>query len=152
MSTLIQTMKDRVIAAMKSQNEIEKNILRVALAECSAIESSPTQGGKELSDQQVHKVFRKLIQSNTETIGYSSGDGKLKLEEENRILNEFLPQFLSREDIKQKLSSIADQIEVAKGGQAVGIAMKFFKTSGDSVDGNDVKSVVEEIQKLASVD
>jgi hypothetical protein len=32
-------------------------------------------------------------------------------------------------------------------GQAVGVAMKYFKEQGAFVDGNDVKVVVEEMRK-----
>lgn len=86
--------------------------------------------------------------SNNETIGYlTEGDTrKSKLIQENVVLETFLPQQLSLVQVKNELADIVDQIKSVKGGAAVGVAMKHLRSKQLSVDGNDVKCVVEEIQ------
>lgn len=142
---MINIFKERILAAMKSGNVLEKNILRVTLAEIELAQNSSSQNSKPLTDEQIHKIIRKVIQSNVETMSYAACSSKDVLEQENQILLEFLPKLLTKEEILQKLN--VDEIKaVVSAGQAVGLAMKQLKSLGCAVDGNDVKSVVESLR------
>lgn len=143
---LVQEIKDKLKKAMFDHDEVAKNVLRVVLGEVGTLESSAGQGGKVVTEDQIQKIIRKVILANTETSQYLK-DGDLRkpiLIRENEILDEFLPSLLDVAQITEKLTLVADEIKGAKSaGQAVGVAMKFFKQSGDAVDGNDVKKVVD---------
>jgi len=148
--TLVQEIKNQVVAAMKSKDDIARNLLRCVLGEVSTLEGSANQAGKPVSDEQVCKIIRKVQAGNLETLQHvgSMENVKANLERENQILESFLPKLLTADEIKAKLSAVTDQIKASKGvGQAVGIAMKLFKESGDAVDGNEVKKAVEELRQ-----
>lgn len=144
---LVQQIKSQLVQAMKSQNEVEKNILRVVLGEISVVENYASQNGP-ITEEQIHKIIRKIMLSNAETISYlpENEDRRLKLIQENKILESFLPNQLSISEIRQKLQTISEEIKAAKGGAAVGIAIQYFKQQGISVSGKDVRVVVEEMQ------
>jgi uncharacterized protein YqeY len=143
---LVVTLRERLKNAMKSKNEIERNIFRLTLSEVELVQNSSSQGGKDLTEDQILKIIRKVIGNNNETLQFPCNNQEV-LREENRILSEFLPTLLSLDDIRSKLVGNEDIKSAKSDGQAVGIAIKFFKASNDSVDGNDVKIVVEEIRK-----
>lgn len=147
---IVSQMKSRVVEAMKSKDEITKNILRFALSEIAALENQASQGGKSLTDGQIQKIIKKIIDGNAELLTHikvDDVDRLQKLGKENEILEEYLPKMLSVDVIDQKLTPYVSQILESKNvGQATGIAMKLFKEWGDSVDGNDVKSVVEKLR------
>jgi len=142
--SLMQTIRDRLKASMRSGDEIEKNVLRVVLGEVSTLENSTQQGNRPVTDEQISKVLRKIILSNNETLGFGpSEDRKNMLLKENEILEGLAPKLLTTDEILQKLTDVEADIKSAKNeGQAVGVAMKFLKQTKESVDGNDVKSVV----------
>lgn len=147
---IVEEMKKQVVIALKSKDEITKNILRFALSEIAALENQANQGGKPLTDGQIQKIIKKIIDGNTELLTHIKVDDierLQKLGKENEILEEYLPKMLSIDVIDEKLTPYVAQILESKSvGQATGIAMKFFKEWGDSVDGNDVKSVVEKLR------
>jgi uncharacterized protein YqeY len=142
--SMVQQLRDGVIAAMKSKDEDKKNIYRTVLGEVEMIQSTLNQAGKPVTDEQVQKICRSILVANLETIAVeTSEDRKAKLVRENVILNVMIPQLLSQDDIREKLQSITADLKAAKSeGMAMSLAIKFFKTSKDAVDGNDVKAVV----------
>ena len=146
--TTVEKMKSQVLAAMKSGDEVTKNVLRVALSEISLVESSSANAGRPLTEEQILKIVRKIQASNSETIAaLAATDARqVVLIRENQILESFLPKLLTLEEIKSRLSIVQVEICAAKNvGQATGVAMKVFKQSGDAVDGNLVKQAVIEI-------
>lgn len=143
---MLKKLKERSIAALRSGNNLEKQILRVAIGEIETLAMSKSQGNKPVSEEQACKVLRKIIQSNLETIEHSNEEKKSILLQENQVLEAFLPKQLSQDEIQNKLEPVLNQLRSAKSiGQAIGIAMKTLKSSGESVDGNDVKQVVEQL-------
>lgn len=147
----IQTIKQRVLEATKAKRAVERDVLRLVLGEVQTLES---RNNKPLTDEQVDNLVRKVIQSNTETLGIFKGDPDdryNKLVEENRILNELLPTTLTQPEIEAFFLNgdgpEFEQIRDAKSdGQAMGMAMKLLKASGQAVLGDDVKAVVAKIR------
>lgn len=137
---LMTTMKSDLITSMKEKNEVKKNILRVVLGEVSTLES---RSEEKLTEEQISKVIRKIIQANEETLRYGASE---KLESENKILNSLLPKTLCVSEIRQELVGIPEIKEAKSEGQAVGIAIKYLKGKQLTVLGEDVKSVVLELR------
>lgn len=70
-----------------------------------------------------------------------------KLEEENVALEELLPKYLTKEEIRNELvNSNIDLKSPPKDGPAVGMAMKYLTSKKLEVDGHLVKEVVTEIR------
>lgn len=147
-----EEMKASLITAMKAHDEVRKNVLRVALGE---IETAESKSAKGTTEEQNQNIVRKLIASNCEVITglkerNTNADKELaaKLESENSILNEFVPQLMSRVEIRDALDSCQTEVIDAKSdGQATGIAMRELRQKGvRNASGADVSEVVKEMR------
>lgn len=140
---LMDEIKKRMFAAMKAKQDVEKEILRVALGEIT----TEVARGKS-ADDVTEGILKKLVKSNRETLANSTDDAqKSVLEEEIRILESFLPKSLSVEEIVAALAPVAEAIKQAQAdGPATGIAMKHLKQSGAIVEGRDVGEAVKQLR------
>jgi uncharacterized protein YqeY len=144
MSTLIQTIKDRITQAMREKNTVEKDLLRTALGEVQTEESRKG----SLSEADVEKVLRKVLKSLGETLAVTEERGAAATaRQEIAILESILPQTLSVDQIREALAPVADAIrEADRNGVATGIAMKHLKTEGAAVNGKDVAEAVKALR------
>lgn len=135
--SLAAEIKKSMFAAMKAKQNVEKEILRVALGEI-------TKTGDEPNDSEVQGILKKLIKSNREAQAASEdAEVKAKLDQEIAALETFLPQTLSVAQIQEALAPVADQIKAAPGqGPAMGLAMKTLKAAGAEADSGDVAKAV----------
>ena len=142
---LVDDMKKRMMAALKSGNAVEKEILRVALGEVQTAEAAG-RGGSD--DASVVAVVRKLIKSNEESLGHTTDEGqKRTLEQEIDVLKTLLPSTLSVAQIVEALAPVRDAVRAAgNDGQATGVAMKHLKAHGASVEGKDVSAAVKQVR------
>jgi uncharacterized protein YqeY len=142
---LLDELKARMFRAMKAGNVVEKEILRVALGE---ITTEAAREGRRGDDDEARAILRKLIKSNDESLAAGQPDDRrATLNEENRILSEFLPKTLGIDDIVAALATVRDAVRGAGNeGQATGVAMKHLKSLGASVNGKDVAEAVKRVR------
>jgi len=138
---LVDDIKRRMFAAMKAKDNVEKEILRVALGEI-------TGRGEATDDAAVVTVLKKLVKSNEESLAAATdAEQRQVLEREIEILKSLLPQGLSLEQVVEALGPVHAEIRAAKAdGPATGIAMKHLKTQTLTVDGKDVAAAVRQIR------
>ncbi len=142
---LVDDLKRRITAAMKSGDNVARDVLRLALGE---IQSGEARKNAPFSEEEAAAALRKLIKSNEETLQLSEGDARAAdLRHEIEVLTDLLPARLTPEQIVEILGSQHAAIKAANNdGQATGIAMKHLKTVGAAVDGKDVAAAVKKIR------
>jgi uncharacterized protein YqeY len=142
---LIDQIKQRMFAAIKASNTVEKEILRTAIGEV-------TRSGDDPTDERVTQVLRKLLKSNQETLGAAADEQqKADLRQEIAILEGFLPKAPDPAELAALLAPVADQIRAAAGpGPAMGVAMKFLKGAGIAAESRDVQAALAELRKSPS--
>ena len=132
MSIQSQIKKD-LMAAMKAKDEVRKDTLRVVMGEFGRAES------KELSDEAVIKILKKLIKSEKETLVQVGS-------EENsafiHIIETYLPQLADENEITAWLQENIDFSQFKSRMQAMGPIMKHF---GARADGNQVKAILQKL-------
>jgi uncharacterized protein YqeY len=139
---LLDEIKARITRAMKEKDEVARDVLRLAFGEVQTAEANKA---RALADEEVAAVLRKLVKSNEETLSLGGEDEKLR--HEIAVLQSLLPKSLTPEQIAEALSSQADAIRAAKSdGQAMGVAMKHLKSTGASVEANDVTAAVKKLR------
>ena len=159
--TLVETIKTKLLEARIAQGkkvlgaDIDRNLWTVVLGEIQTLEGSKAQNGP-VTDGQILKIVQKMIASNEETISaykkqaetpLMSNLGTEKLRRENEILARLLPKACSREEMKDHLLTIVDQLKAAKSdGQATGVAMKALAGLEGSKDGKIVGEIVKELR------
>ena len=145
---LSQKIRADMITAMKARDDLRVQTLRGALAafvnELVAKGIKPTE---EISDADAITVLKRLSKQRKEAAEVYEKGGRAELAEkeskELKVIEEYLPQMASREEIeKVARAKIAEGI--ADAGKLTGAVMKEF---AGRADGNDVKAVVAEILK-----
>ena len=137
-------------AAMKARDSIKVDTLRGALSaftnELVAKGKKPTE---EIDDKDAITVLKRLAKQRKEAAESYEKGGRAELAEkektELKIIEGYLPQMASREDIEKvvraKLSGV-DTADKAAAGKLVGAVMKEF---AGTADGTLVKEVIESL-------
>lgn len=136
-----------MIAAMKAKDDMRVQCLRMAMAaftnELVAKGKKPTE---ELPDNDAVTVLKRLAKQRKEAAEqYAKGDRAELAEKESKelaVIEEYLPQMASREEIEKVARAKKEALGVADAsgiGKLTGAVMKEF---AGRADGNDVKEAV----------
>lgn len=149
MTTLKDTLKNDLTAAMKSGNEIAKSTLRMAL---SAISNAEVAGDEavELNDDQIIKVLQAESKKRAESAELYEQAGRTDAAAQERaeaeILATYLPAAMSDDELA---SVIAEEVQKAaatgnSGMKAMGSVMKAVRERvGSSADGSKIADLVK---------
>lgn len=133
------TLKERIstdyIKAFKEKNTATKNLLSVIKGDIQTVEKNT--GSANLLDEDVIKILNKTAKSLKETIQMSND---VESKEQLIVVETYLPQSMSREDIVLKVTEL-----VKAGTNNIGDFMKAF--NGLPVDRKLVSEVIREIVK-----
>ena len=142
---LLDQIKARMFAAMKSGNVTEREILKVAMGE---ITTDAARVGRKGDDEEAMGLLKKLVKSNEESIEASQDEAqKAQLRAEIEVLNTFLPKSLGVPEIVTALAPVTEAVKTAgNDGQATGVAMKHLKSLGAVVNGKDVSAAVRQLR------
>ncbi|MFP3983975.1 MAG: GatB/YqeY domain-containing protein [Desulfurivibrionaceae bacterium] len=120
--------------AMKERDEEKRNALRIVIGEFGRSEA------KDLDDGEVVKIIKKMIKSEQESRAQSGKPGDSRYIE---ILESYLPQTVSDDEIRRWIADNIDFSKYKNKMQAIRDIMAHF---GASVDGNQVKTVLQNYQ------
>lgn len=124
-------IKKDLTQAMKARDEEKKNILRVIMGEFGR------QAGKELPDEEVIGIIKKLIKSEKEVIAQSGEGGDNRFIE---VAEAYLPKMADEEEISAWIDANIDFSQFKNKMQAMKPIMAHF---GAAADGNLVKKVLQ---------
>ncbi len=130
---LQKKIKKDLTAAIKAKNEEKKETIRVVLGEFARLDK------KELSDDDVIKVLKKLVKSEKELLekrGDTTDSPFIK------IIEDYIPDMATKEEIMQWINQNVDLSEFKNKMQAMGPIMKHF---GQRADGNTVKELLQDL-------
>ncbi len=116
--------------AMKNKDRVKTDAVRVLIGEFQR------QPEKELSDEQVAAIIRKLIKSEKELLAASGSDDSGFIE----VLQEYLPRQAGEEEIRAWIAEHIDFSQFSNRMQAMKPIMAQF---GGSTDGNTVKKILQ---------
>ena len=148
--TLHSTIKSQIKEAMLAKDALRLSVVRGLVAaftnELVAKQRKPTE---ELSDEDVLAVIRRAVKQRKDSIEQFKAGGRQDLVDsetaELGVLEKYLPQMMSREDIRKVAEAKKNELGItdkAKLGQFVGMLMKELK---GKADGTDVKQVAESL-------
>jgi uncharacterized protein YqeY len=148
-TTLKDTLKTDLTAAMKSGNELAKSTLRMAL---SAISNAEVAGNEaiELSDDQIIKVLQAESKKRAESAELYEQAGRTDAAAKERaeadILATYLPAAMSVDELA---SVVAEEVQKAaaagnSGMKAMGSVVKAVRERvGSSADGSQIADLVK---------
>ena len=129
--TLQDNLKDDLKSAMKARDEVKKDAIRVVMGEMARSDK------KQLPDEEIIKILKKLIKSEKEMLE-KSGQGATS--PFMAVIEVYLPKMATRDEIGQWISANIDFSAYKNKMQAMGTIMAHF---GASADGNTVKQVLQ---------
>jgi hypothetical protein len=130
---LKEQIKHDLTAAMKAKDEKKKSALRVVLGELSRLDK------KELIDDDVVKILKKLIKAEKEVIQKKSERADDKFV---KILENYLPKMATEAEIRGWIEQNIEFANFKNKMQAMGQIMKHF---GTTADGNAVKEILQQM-------
>lgn len=144
---LVQQIKSDMVAAMKAKDDLRVQTLRGAMAaftnELVAKGKKPTE---DLDDAGAIAVLKRLAKQRKEAVDqFTKGNRSELAEKEGKelvILEAYLPQMMSRDDIVKIARAKKDELGVTDtsgAGKLIGAVMKAL---AGQADGNEVKEVI----------
>ena len=149
---LVQKIRSDMTSAMKARDSLRVETLRGALSaftnELVAKRLKPTE---ELGDNDVVAVLKRLAKQRKEAAEQYGIGGRAELaEKENKelkILEEYLPQTASREDIEKVVRAKMAELKISDTSGAGKLTGAVMKELAGNADGSVVKEVIEQIMK-----
>jgi uncharacterized protein YqeY len=145
-----QNMRDSIKQAMIAKDAVRLTVLRgLVTSFTNELVAKGRTPQAELTDEEATAVIKRAVKQRKDSIDQFTKGNRLDLVEtenaELKILETFLPQSMSKEDIKKIALAKKAELNVtdkAGMGKFMGMLMKEFK---GQADGNDVKEVVESL-------
>ncbi len=144
-----ENIKNQIKDAMRAKDSIRLEVLRGLQALFSNELISKGVNDTLLKDDDVLTLIKRSVKQRKDSIEQFEKGGRNDLAKkekaELKILEEFLPISISKDEIKKIVKEKIKKdgaIDKAKSGQFIGMLMKELK---GKADGADVKSVVDEI-------
>jgi uncharacterized protein len=124
-------MKKDLSAAIKAKDEKKKDALRVIIGEFGRLDK------KELSDDEIVKILKKLMKSEKEVLEQKGETADSKFIE---VIENYLPKMATEEEITAWIHQNIDFSQFKNKMQAMSLIMKNF---GATTDGNFVKKIIQ---------
>ena len=145
--SLQQKVMSQLKEAMKAKDKVALESLRAVK---SALLLAQTSGdNKELTEEDEIKLVQKLVKQRKESAALYAKQGREDLAEpelaQAKILEQFLPEQLSEDDLKQVISKIIEQVGASSMkdmGKVMGMASKQL---AGKADGKAISTIVKQL-------
>jgi uncharacterized protein YqeY len=135
-------LQEALKVAMKSGQDLRKTTLRMALA---AVKNAEVDERAELDDDRILSLLQKEVKARHETIEGARQaerpDLISKAEEEIAVLNEFLPQPLSSQELRDIVAEVVDEVgaeSMNDVGKVMGVLMPRIRGKADGKEANQI--------------
>ena len=133
-------------AAMKSGDKHKTGTLRVAL---STLKDNKIEKREDLTDVEAIKIIQNLVKQRKEAADIYKENGRNDLmENENaelEILNAYLPQMMSEDDLRILVQKVVDDTGASSLSDIGKVMPEVMKQSAGKADGKMAQSIVREL-------
>ena len=141
-----QKIQDQIVVALKAGDKVRLDVLRFIL---SSIKYAEIEKQKELTDDEIVSLLKKEVKKRKEAIEMFKKGGRTEgIEKEEKqivVINEFLPEKISQEELEKIISEVISSSGAdPQMGKVIGTVMGKIK---GQADGSEVARIVKE--KLA---
>ena len=149
---LHQTIRAKMIEAMRAKDKTRLLTYRGLLAACTnELVAKKRKPDEVITDEEVTAVIQRGVKQRKDSIEQFTKGNRPDLvaneEAEMKILQEFLPEMMSKDDIKVVVLKKKEELQIsdpAKIGMFMGAVMKELK---GKANGEDVKEIIETLFK-----
>ena len=144
--SLLDKIQSDMYAAMKSGDKQRSGTLRVAL---STLKDKKIEKQEELTDMEEIKIIQNLVKQRKEAADIYRENGRNDLmENENaelEILNTYLPQMMSDDDLRALVKKVVSEIGATDLSDIGKIMPEVMKQTAGKADGKMAQSIVREL-------
>jgi uncharacterized protein YqeY len=144
--TLKQQIQTELTAAMKARDEDVKRTLRLVM---SSIKLAEVEQGEEITEERVLSLLQKEIKTREDTIEEASSAHRDDLVEaakaEIKILNQFLPQQMSHDELSSMAKEIIQQLGASSIKDMGNVMKNLMAKLQGRASGQDASKVVREL-------
>jgi len=144
--TLFEQIQSDMYAAMKDGDKSKANTLRTTLAK---LKDKKIEKRDDLTEQEEIKVIQTLVKQRKESVELYEKGGRSELataeKVEMEILNGYLPQMMSADDIKAIVQSVADEVGATSMADMGKVMPEVMKRGKGLIDGKSAQQFVREI-------
>ena len=143
---LKEKLMDDLKESMKNKDAIRKNTIQMVRAAILQIEKDK---GIEVDDNKILEIIAKEVKTRNDSLEDFQKGGREDLVEQAKqeiaILSEYLPKQLTKEELKERIMNIINEIG-ATSIKDMGAVMKEAKSQiGTAADGKSINEVVREL-------
>ena len=144
--SLFDTLQNDMYAAMKNGDKHKTGTLRVAL---STLKDKKIEKREDLTDVEAIKIIQNLVKQRKEAADIYKENGRNDLmENENaelEILNAYLPQMMSEDDLRILVQKMIDDTGASSLSDIGKVMPEVMKQSAGKADGKMAQSIVREL-------
>ena len=144
--TLFEQIQSDMYAAMKDGDKSKANTLRTTFAK---LKDKKIEKRDDLTEQEEIKVIQTLVKQRKESIELYEKGGRSELataeKVEMEILNGYLPQMMSADDIKAIVQSVAEEVGATSMADMGKVMPEVMKRGKGLIDGKSAQQFVREI-------
>ncbi len=144
--SLFDTIQSDMYAAMKSGDKHKTGTLRVAL---STLKDKKIEKREDLTDVEAIKIIKNLVKQRKEAADIYKENGRNDLmENENaelEILNAYLPQMMSEDDLRTLVKKVVEDIGASNLSDIGKVMPEVMKQSAGKADGKMAQSIVRDL-------
>jgi len=143
---LKQKLADDLKQAMRGGDEVRRSVIRLVMA---AIKNAEIARQAALDDADILGVIAKEVRQRRESIeSFKQGNRQdlvAQEEAELAILNEYLPQQMTREEIVAEARRVIDEVGAQGPGDKAKVMPKLIAQLKGKADGREINAVVTEL-------
>ena len=144
--SLFDTIQSDMYAAMKSGDKHKTGTLRVAL---STLKDKKIEKREDLTEVEAIKIIQNLVKQRKEAADIYKENGRNDLmENENaelEILNAYLPQMMSEDDLRTLVKKVVEDTEASSLSDIGKVMPEVMKQSAGKADGKMAQSIVRDL-------
>ena len=144
--SLFDTIQSDMYAAMKSGDKHKTGTLRVAL---STLKDKKIEKREDLTEVEAIKIIKNLVKQRKEAADIYKENGRNDLmENENaelEILNAYLPQMMSEDDLRTLVKKVVEDIGASNLSDIGKVMPEVMKQSAGKADGKMAQSIVRDL-------
>ena len=144
--SLFDTLQNDMYAVMKNGDKHKTGTLRVAL---STLKDKKIEKREDLTDVEAIKIIQNLVKQRKEAADIYKENGRNDLmENENaelEILNAYLPQMMSEDDLRILVQKVVDDTGASSLSDIGKVMPEVMKQSAGKADGKMAQSIVREL-------
>ncbi|NOZ21006.1 MAG: GatB/YqeY domain-containing protein [Planctomycetes bacterium] len=143
---MLDKLREDMKAAMKAREELRLSTIRMVIASIKTVQIDK---GEDLSEGDILGILQKAIKSRKDSVEQYEKAGRTDLAEKEKaeiaVLEEYLPQQMSEDDVRALVQKIIEEEGAESKGDIGKVMRRIMADHKGAVDGKRVNQIANEL-------